>query len=35
MAVWINLARTGGLFYVGVLGALIVLAIDLTLLSRA
>jgi uncharacterized RDD family membrane protein YckC len=34
MAVWINLAKTGGWFYVGVLGALVVLAIDLTLLSR-
>ena len=32
--VWINLARTGGWFYVGVLGALVVLAIDLTLLAR-
>jgi uncharacterized RDD family membrane protein YckC len=34
MAVWINLAKTGGWFYVGVLGALVVLAIDLTLLAR-
>jgi uncharacterized RDD family membrane protein YckC len=33
-AVWINLARTGGWFYVGVLGALVVLAIDLVLLAR-
>jgi uncharacterized RDD family membrane protein YckC len=31
---WINLARTGGWFYVGALGALVVLAIDLTLLAR-
>ena len=34
MAVWINLAKTGGWFYLGALGALVVLAIDLTLLSR-
>jgi uncharacterized RDD family membrane protein YckC len=34
MAVWINLAKTGGWFYLGVLGALVVLAIDLTLLAR-
>ena len=34
LAVWINLARTGGWFYVGVLGALVVLAIDLVLLAR-
>jgi uncharacterized RDD family membrane protein YckC len=34
MAVWINLAKTGGWFYVGVLGALAVLAIDLILLAR-
>ena len=34
MAVWINLAKTGSWFYVGVLGALVVLAIDLTLLAR-
>jgi uncharacterized RDD family membrane protein YckC len=34
LAVWINLAKTGGWFYVGVLGALVVLAIDLVLLSR-
>jgi uncharacterized RDD family membrane protein YckC len=33
-AVWVNLAKTGGWFYVGVLGALVVLAIDLTLLAR-
>ena len=33
-AVWIYLAKTGGWFYVGVLGALVVLAIDLTLLAR-
>jgi uncharacterized RDD family membrane protein YckC len=33
-AVWINLAKTGGWFYVGVLGALVVLAIDLVLLAR-
>jgi uncharacterized RDD family membrane protein YckC len=32
--VWINLARTGGWFYLGLLGALIVLAIDLILLAR-
>jgi uncharacterized RDD family membrane protein YckC len=31
---WINLARTGGWFYLGLLGALIVLAIDLILLAR-
>ncbi len=34
MAVWINLAKTGGWFYFGLLGALIVLAVDLILLSR-
>jgi uncharacterized RDD family membrane protein YckC len=34
MAVWINLAKTGGWFYVGLLGALAVLAIDLFLLAR-
>ena len=34
LAVWINLAKTGAWFYVGVLGALLVLAIDLTLLAR-
>jgi uncharacterized RDD family membrane protein YckC len=34
LAVWINLAKTGGWFYVGVLGALVVLAIDLALLAR-
>jgi uncharacterized RDD family membrane protein YckC len=34
LAVWVNLAKTGGWFYVGVLGALVVLAIDLTLLAR-
>jgi uncharacterized RDD family membrane protein YckC len=32
--VWVNLAKTGGWFYVGVLGALVVLAIDLILLAR-
>jgi len=32
--VWINLAKTGGWFYLGLLGALIVLAIDLVLLAR-
>jgi uncharacterized RDD family membrane protein YckC len=32
--VWVNLAKTGGWFYVGVLGALLVLAIDLVLLAR-
>jgi uncharacterized RDD family membrane protein YckC len=34
MAVWVNLAKTGGWFYLGLLGALVVLAIDLTLLAR-
>jgi uncharacterized RDD family membrane protein YckC len=34
MGVWFNLAKTGGWFYVGVLGALVVLAIDLALLAR-
>ena len=34
LAVWINIAKTGGWFYLGLLGALIVLAIDLTLLAR-
>ena len=34
LALWINLAKTGGWFYAGVIGALVVLAIDLTLLSR-
>jgi uncharacterized RDD family membrane protein YckC len=34
MAVWINLAKTGGWFYLGAAGALIVLAIDLVLLAR-
>jgi uncharacterized RDD family membrane protein YckC len=34
VAVWINLAKTGGWFYVGLVGALVVLAIDLTLLAR-
>ena len=34
LAVWINLAKAGGWFYLGVLGALIVLAIDLILLAR-
>jgi uncharacterized RDD family membrane protein YckC len=34
LAAWVNLARTGGWFYVGVLGALVVLAIDLILLAR-
>jgi uncharacterized RDD family membrane protein YckC len=32
--VWISLAKTGGWFYLGLLGALIVLAIDLVLLAR-
>jgi uncharacterized RDD family membrane protein YckC len=32
--VWINLAKTGGWFYLGLLGALIILAIDLALLAR-
>ncbi len=34
LAVWVNLAKTGGWFYVGLLGALVVLAIDLILLAR-
>jgi uncharacterized RDD family membrane protein YckC len=34
LAVWVNLAKTGGWFYVGLLGALVVLAIDLALLAR-
>ena len=34
LAVWINIAKTGGWFYLGLIGALVVLAIDLTLLSR-
>jgi uncharacterized RDD family membrane protein YckC len=34
LAVWINLAKTGGWFYLGLIGALFVLAIDLTLLAR-
>jgi uncharacterized RDD family membrane protein YckC len=34
LAVWINLAKTGGWFYLGLIGALVVLAIDLTLLAR-
>jgi uncharacterized RDD family membrane protein YckC len=34
VGVWVALARTGGWFYLGVLVALIVLAIDLVLLSR-
>jgi uncharacterized RDD family membrane protein YckC len=34
LAVWVNLAKTGGWFYIGLLGALIVLAIDLMLLAR-
>jgi uncharacterized RDD family membrane protein YckC len=34
LAIWINLAKTGSWFYVGVLGALVVLAIDITLLAR-
>jgi uncharacterized RDD family membrane protein YckC len=34
LAVWVNLAKTGGWFYVGLLGALLVLAIDLVLLAR-
>ena len=34
LALWIILAKTGGWFYAGVLGALVVLAIDLTLLAR-
>jgi uncharacterized RDD family membrane protein YckC len=34
LAVWMNLAKTGGWFYLGLIGALVVLAIDLTLLSR-
>jgi uncharacterized RDD family membrane protein YckC len=34
LAVWVNLARAGGWFYLGVIGALAVLAIDLILLAR-
>jgi uncharacterized RDD family membrane protein YckC len=34
LAVWVNLAKTGGWFYLGAIGALVVLAIDLTLLAR-
>jgi uncharacterized RDD family membrane protein YckC len=34
LGVWIGLAKTGGWFYVGLLVALVVLAIDLTLLAR-
>ncbi len=34
MMVWISLAKTGTWFYVGLLGALVVLAIDLILLAR-
>ena len=34
LGVWINLAKTGGWFYLGLIGALVVLAIDLTLLAR-
>lgn len=34
LAIWINLAKTGGWFYLGVIGALAVLAIDITLLAR-
>jgi uncharacterized RDD family membrane protein YckC len=34
ISIWINLAKTGGWFYVGILGALVVLAIDLILLAR-
>ena len=31
---WINLAKAGGWFYLGLIGALIVLAVDLVLLAR-
>jgi len=34
LAVWVNLAKTGTWFYVGVIGALVILAIDITLLAR-
>ncbi len=34
LMVWVNLAKTGTWFYVGILGALILLAINLTLLAR-
>jgi uncharacterized RDD family membrane protein YckC len=34
LAVWVNLAKTGAWFYIGVVGALVVLAIDVTLLAR-
>jgi len=34
LALWIILAKTGTWFYVGALGALVVLAIDLVLLAR-
>lgn len=34
IAMWVALAKSGGLFYVGLLIALIVLAVDLTLLAR-
>jgi uncharacterized RDD family membrane protein YckC len=34
LVLWVNLAKTGGWFYVGLFGALVVLAIDLTLLAR-
>ncbi len=34
IGIWISLAKTGGWFYLGLIGALVVLAIDLTLLAR-
>jgi uncharacterized RDD family membrane protein YckC len=34
VAIWVGLAKTGSWFYLGVIGALIVLAIDITLLAR-
>lgn len=34
LLVWVNLAKTGGWFYLGIAGSLAVLAIDLVLLSR-
>jgi uncharacterized RDD family membrane protein YckC len=33
-AVWVALAKTGTWFYVGLIGALVILAIDIVLLSR-
>jgi uncharacterized RDD family membrane protein YckC len=34
LGVWINLAKTGSWFYIGLICALVVLAIDITLLAR-